>query len=543
MAIKVDGIKLKIRDVARVARPNGNGRFEKAALHPEARERIAATRAFIDKTWMHDDAPLMYAFNTGVGLFKDQRVLIADMEEYQRKTVYAHATGVGEPFSEDVTRAMMLLRANAFASNYSGPRVELVERLIEFLNAGLHPVIPQRGSVGASGDLAPLAHMAGAVCGFAEAEMIYKGRRMPARDAIAKAGFSPDFELGAKDASALINGSTTSLALGALATYDARRILKHADIAMSLSLEAMRGELAAFDPRVHKARPHPGQARVARNLLRILDGTRRCSQAARDVVFPDEPRQPGTPASPRVQDVYSLRCTPQVHGPAVEAVEYVERIIGTEMNSATDNPLIFDDGQGSYVSISGGHFHGQYVAQAMDVLAIAMTDLGSISERRLARLVDPTMSYGLPRNLLAGKRGLNTGFATVQCSMSALVMENRSLSTPGSVDSIPGKSNAEDHISNSTWCGRKARSIVENVEQIVAGELLMAAQALTLVEPLAKDFPLGKGSQAAMEAIRAVIPPALDGDRWYATEMRQALDLVRSGAVVEAVESAIGSLE
>jgi histidine ammonia-lyase len=213
------------------------------------------------------------------------------------------------------------------------------------------------------------------------------------------------------------------------------------------------------------------------------------------------------------------------------------------MNSATDNPLIFDDGKGGYVSISGGHFHGQYMAQAMDFLAIAIADLGAISERRLARLIDPTMSYGLPRNLLAGKRGLNTGFATVQCSMSALVMENRGLATPGSVDSIPGKSNAEDHVSNSTWSGRKARTIVENVEQIVAGELLMAAQALTLVEPIAKDYPLGKGSRAAMEAIRAVIPPALDGDRWYAIEMRQALDLVRSGAVVAAVESAIGELE
>jgi histidine ammonia-lyase len=543
MTVKLDGETLRIGDVARVARRSPAGQFAEAALHPEARERIAATRAYIDRTWMHDDAPLMYAFNTGVGLFKDQRVLISDMAAYQQKTVYAHATGVGEPFAEDVTRAMMMLRANAFASNYSGPRVELVERLIAFLNAGLHPVIPQKGSVGASGDLAPLAHMAGAVCGFAEAEMVYKGRRMPAREAIAEAGFSPDFDLGAKDASALINGSTTSLALGALATHDARRILKHADIAMCLSLEAMRGELAAFDPRVHRARPHPGQARVARNLLRILEGTKRCSQAARDVVFPDEPRQPGQPASPRVQDVYSLRCTPQVHGPAVEALEYVERIVGTEMNSATDNPLIFDDGEGGYVSISGGHFHGQYMAQAMDVLAIAMADLGTISERRLARLVDPTMSYGLPRNLLAGKRGLNTGYATVQCSMSALVMENRGLATPGSVDSIPGKSNAEDHISNSTWCGRKARTIVENVEQIVAGELLMAAQALTLVEPLAGDYRLGKGTQAAMEAIRAVIPPALEGDRWYATEMRQALELVRSGAVVEAVESAIGELE
>src|ERR671912_1488778 len=205
MTVTIDGATLAVPDVVRVARPGPDG-CETAALDPAARERIAATRAYIDRTWMHDDAPLMYAFNTGVGLFKDQRVLIADMAAYQRKTVYAHATGVGEPFAEDVTRAMMLLRANAFASNYSGPRVELVERLIAFLNAGLHPFIPQRGSVGASGDLAPLAHMAGAVCGFAEAEMIYRGERLPAREAIAQAGFDPTFTLGAKDASALING-------------------------------------------------------------------------------------------------------------------------------------------------------------------------------------------------------------------------------------------------------------------------------------------------------------------------------------------------
>ncbi|MFL5076759.1 MAG: histidine ammonia-lyase [Microvirga sp.] len=543
MTVKIDGAKLKIRDVVRVARPGPGGRFEKAALHPVARDKMAATRAYIDRHWMHDDAPLMYAFNTGVGLFKDQRILVGDMAEYQRKTVLAHATGVGEPFAEDATRAMMLLRANAFASNYSGPRLELVERLVAFLNAGLHPVIPQKGSVGASGDLAPLAHMAGAVCGFEEAEIVYKGKRLAAREAIRKAGFDPDFAMGAKDASALINGSTASLALGVLAVNDARRLLKQADIALCLSLEAMRGERDAFDPRLHKARPHVGQGRVARNALRVLDGTKRCSQAARDIVFPEESRAPGEPAPPRVQDVYSLRCAPQVHGPAVEAIEYAERILATEINAATDNPLIFADGAGGYVSISGGHFHGQYMAQALDFLGIAVADLGAIAERRLARLIDPAMSYGLPRNLLAGKRGLNTGYATVQCSMSALVMENRSLATPGSVDSIPGKGNAEDHVSNSTWCGRKARVIVENAEQIVASELLMAAQALTLVEPIASDFPVGKGTRAALDAIRAAIPPALEGDRWYATEMRQALELVRSGAVVEAVEAAVGALE
>ncbi|MFO1149477.1 MAG: aromatic amino acid ammonia-lyase [Alsobacter sp.] len=543
MTVKIDGRTLKAEGVVRVARPGASGRFEKARLDPAARERIAATRRYIDERWMNDDAPLMYAFNTGVGLFKDQRVLMSDMKAYQTKSIYAHATGVGEPFPEDATRAIMLLRANAFASNYSGPRVELVERLVDCLNAGLHPVIPSKGSVGASGDLAPLGHMAGAVCGMPEAEMVYKGRRMAARDALAKAGLSPDFDLGAKDASALINGSTVSLAVGVLAMHDARRILKTANVSLALSLEAMRAEKAAFDPRVHAARPHPGQAAVARNVLRLIGDSQRCSEGARLTVYPDENRQPGKPPAPRVQDVYSLRCAPQVHGPAMEALAYIEGVMGREINSATDNPLIFDDGQGGYVSISGGHFHGQYVAQAMDLLALTMTDLGAICERRLARLVDPTMSYGLPRNLLAGKRGLNTGFATVQCSMSALVMENRTLSMPGSVDSIPGKSNAEDHVSNSTWCARKARTVVENAEMIVAGELLMAAQALSLVEPIAKDHPLGAGSRAALEAIRAVIPPTLDGDRWYATEMQQALELVRSGAVLEAAEAAVGRLE
>ena len=260
-------------------------------------------------------------------------------------------------------------------------------------------------------------------------------------------------------------------------------------------------------------------------------------------VFPEESRAPGVAPPPRVQDVYSLRCAPQVHGPVKEALAYVDGIINREINSATDNPLIFEEADGGYTCISAGHFHGQYVAQAMDLLAISMADLSSICERRLARLIDPTLSYGLPRNLLAGKKGLNTGWGTVQCSMSALVMENRTLSSPGSVDSIPGKSNAEDHVSNSTWCGRKARIVVENAEQVVAAEILMACQALTLVDDLARAHPLGKGTRAALEAVRAVIPASLGPDRWYQTEMLDALALVKSGAVVAAVEAAVGALE
>ena len=541
MTLQFDGLSLRARDVVRIARSSGGGRYEKIRLAPKARDAIINTRAMIDATLMTDDAPLIYAFNTGVGLFKDRRISMADMPAYQRKTIYAHATGLGEPFSEDVTRAIMLLRANAFASNYSGPRIEIVDRLIDFLNAGLHPVIPAKGSVGASGDLAPLAHMAGALCGFEEAEIIYRGKRMPARDAIKKAGLEPDIVLGAKDASALINGSTVSLALAVLALEDAKRVLKTADISLSLTLEALRGERIAFDPRLHQARPHPGQIASARNVLAITEGSQRCSEAARLTVFPEETRAPAVIPPPRVQDVYSLRCGPQVHGPVREALAYCDGIIGREINSATDNPLIFAE-NGALHSISGGHFHGQYLAQTMDLLAIAMTDLGSISERRLARLIDPTMSYGLPRNLLAGKQGLNTGFATVQCSMSALVMENRTLSMPASVDSIPGKSNAEDHVANSTWAGRKALTIVENVTHIIGCEMLMAAQALSLVEAIAAAHPIGHGSAAALAAIRTRIAPALDGDRWYATEMQQACDLVSDGSVVAAVELAVGKL-
>ena len=539
----IDGHALTASDVLAVARPDAGGLRAKAVLGDDARAALTGTRAYIDAHFMHDDAPLMYAFNTGVGLFKDQRIRMDEMQDYQRLSVYAHATGLGEPFDAEAVRATMLLRANAFASNYSGPRVAVVERLLDCLNAGIVPVIPQKGSVGASGDLAPLAHLAAAVCGFDEAESFYEGRRMPARAALELAGLPPDFPLEAKDASALINGSTVSLAVGVLALEEMKRVLKHAEIALALTLECLRAEKAAFDPRVHRARPHRGQAATARNVLRLIGDSRRCSEDARVTLYPDEARAPRQAAPPRVQDVYSLRCAPQVHGPVREALAYIDGILAIEINAATDNPLIVPEDGGTYTCISAGHFHGAYVAQAMDLLGISATDLGSISERRLARLVDPTLSYGLPRNLLAGKKGLNTGYATVQCSMSALVMENRTLSMPGSVDSVPGKSNAEDHVSNSTWCARKARTIVGNVEGIVAGEILMACQALSLVADLAREHPLGTGTQAALDAVRAVIAPALSGDRWYHTEIADAVALVRSGAIVAAVEAAVGPLE
>ena len=523
---------LELEEVVAVAR---KGR--PVSLDQELLRRLAVTRSEIAARWLGAEAPLIYSLNTGVGAFKDRRVAPEDMESYQVKMILAHASGLGGPFPEDVVRAMLLLRLNAFSADLSGISPALAQRIVDFLNFGLTPMVPAKGSVGASGDLAPLAHLAGALLGFPEAEIFFEGARRPASQAIAAAGLDPAPTMAAKEASALLNGSTASLAVAVLALADAEMLARHADLGLALSLEAMRCEKDAFDPLLQAARPHPGQTLVARNVLRLVSDSQRMTHDARALVFPDETRAPGSPAPARVQDSYALRCAPQVHGPVREALAYVRRILETEVNSATDNPLILHD-EGGRRPISGGHFHGQYLAQAMDFLAIALADLSAIAERRVARLIDPVLSFGLPRNLASGKQGLNTGYATVQCSLSALVMENRSLATPGSVDSIPGKGNAEDHVSNSTWCARKAAMVAANAKYVIAGEILAAAQALSLVAELAADYPIGRGSTAALAALRETIPARLEGDVWFATDMDAALSLLESGDLLKACAAA-----
>ncbi|WP_220810122.1 HAL/PAL/TAL family ammonia-lyase [Noviherbaspirillum aridicola] len=533
----IDGFTLTPEQVVAVARDPSI----RVGLADSSRAALKESRDYIEATWMHDEAPMMYSFNTGVGLLKDTRIKVENIGLFQIQMIKAHAAGMGEPFSEEVSRATMLLRANAFASNYSAPRVEVVDRLLAFLNAGIHPVMPQKGSVGASGDLAPLAYLGAAIAGFPQAEVIYQGKRMSAPEAIAQAGIAPvEFELKAKDASALINGCTVSLAVAALAAHDARALLADACISLGLTLEAMRAEMSGFDERIHLARPHPGQIRTAAIIRRLLQGSTRTSHEARSVQFPEELRRSDIPYTPRIQDVYSLRCAPQVYGPVFDALDYIDGIIAKETNSATDNPLIFGKDGGGFEIISGGNFHGQYLAQAMDLLAMAVADLGSICERRIARLIDPTLSWGLPRNLMTGIRGVNTGYPVVQCSMSALVMENRTLCMPGSVDSIPAKGNSEDHISNSTWCARKAATVVANTQYIVGVEMLLAAQGLTMTESLLPGFVLGQGTQAAYEEIRRQIPACLDGDRWFHDDIATARSFVLEGTVRAAVEKAVG---
>jgi len=528
LVITADGLSLQ--DVVDVARNDC-----KISISPALLAQFDITKAYIAEHWMHDEAPLIYSLNTGVGSFKDRRVDVSDIEQYQRNLILSHATGLGEPFARDVVRATLLLRLNAFAADVSGISSLLAQRFVDFLNAGLTPVVPCQGSVGASGDLAPLAHLSGALCGFAEAEIDYQGQRLAAAAAIEQAGLEVNLVLGAKDASAMLNGSTVSLALAALAVADAENVLRHADLGLALSLEAMRGEKDAFDPALHATRPHRGQALVARNVMSMVGQSQRMTAAARDLVFPGEDRAPDQPASKRVQDPYSMRCAPQVHGPARDALAYVRGVIETEINSATDNPLILHDGDNRR-AISGGHFHGQYVAQAMDFLAIALADLASICERRVARLIDPVMSFGLARNLASGTPGLNTGYATVQCSLSALVMENRTLATPGSVDSIPGKGNSEDHVSNSTWCARKAAQVSANTAAVVAGEILVAAQALSMLDEIAGEFPPAGPTRALVEALREVVPQRQDGDVWFAADIQRAQALVESASLLDVLD-------
>lgn len=540
MTILIDGFTLTAEQVVAIARDPK----VKVSLASSSREALKQSRDYIESTWMHDEAPMMYSFNTGVGLLKDTRIKVEHIELFQTQLIRAHAAGLGEPFSEEVSRATMLLRANAFASNYSAPRVEVVDRLLAFLHAGIHPIMPQKGSVGASGDLAPLSYLAAAIAGFDEAEVKYQGKRMSAPQAIEQAKIGPiKFDLKAKDASALINGCTASLAVAVLAAHDARKLLLDACVSLSLTLEAMRAEMSAFDERIHLARPHAGQIKTAAIIRKLLQGSTRTTHEARAVQFSDELRRTDIPYTPRIQDVYSLRCTPQVYGPIFDALDYIDGILAKEINSATDNPLIFPKEDGDFEIISGGNFHGQYLAQAMDLLAMAIADLGSICERRIARLIDPTLSWGLPRNLMSGIRGVNTGYPVVQCSMSALVMENRTLCMPGSVDSIPSKGNSEDHISNSTWCARKAATVIANTQYIVGVEMLLAAQGLTMTEALLPGFVLGEGTQAAYEEIRRQIPACLDGDRWFHRDIEAAHSFVMTGSIRAAVEKKIGKFD
>ncbi len=538
--VVIDGKNLCADAVVSVARHGAQVR-----LSEQARVHLRDTRDYIETAWFSSDAPPIYAFNTGVGQRKNIRIDLSEMEVFQINLMKAAAAGAGDPMPAEVVRAMLLLRINAFATNHSGVRTEIVDRLIAMLNAGITPVVAAKGSVGASGDLAPLALMSAAMIGAPESRVAYRGEHMPAPEAFQRAGLPQTIDLKAKDTAALINGATASLAYAVLVAHDARHLLRNASVSLCLSLEALRAETACFEDRMMLARAHPGQRRIARSIRQILGDSQRCSEPARAVApWPTAGAavlEAPAKAAPRIQDAYSLRCAPQVHGPVLDALEYIDGILATEMNSATDNPLIFKEEQ-SYSVISGGNFHGQYIAQAMDLLALVLADLSAISDRRSSRLVDPACNFGLPAGLSALNPGVNPGLAGVQSTGTGLVLENTGLCSPASVISLPAKANTEDHISNSCFAARRTRTVLENTQTVIAIEMLLAANALDIADKALADFALGTGTDVAWKTLRDHIPVALGGGRWVGRDIEQVRNLVTQNTVLDRVQLACGSL-
>ena len=501
------GRPLAISDVVAVARHG-----TPVTLCDDARARMATSRAFIER--IVAEGRVVYGVTTGFGKLANVRIAPEDVQQLQRNLIVSHAMGVGDPLSTEVVRAMLLLRAQSLAQGFSGIRIEVVELLLALLNRGVHPVIPSQGSVGASGDLAPLAHMALTLIGEGEAE--YQGTRRPAAEALAAAGLAP-VTLQAKEGLALINGTQAMTAIGALTVYDGQQLATACDIAAAMSLEALKGSRAPFDLRVTAVRPHPGAAETAANVLAIsANSPVHASHADCD----------------KIQDAYSLRCIPQVHGASRDGLRHASEVVTREVNAVTDNPLVF---AGDDLVISAGNFHGQPVALVMDYAKIAIAELANIAERRVEHMLDPAVS-GLPA-FLARQGGLHSGLMISQYTAASLVSENKVLAHPASVDSIPTSANQEDHVSMGTTAARQCAMILENSRWVIAVELLNATQALDFHAPLVP----GPGVGAAVALIRSVVPP-LDADRIMTGDLAAVRLLITSGKLRAAVEKAVGEL-
>jgi histidine ammonia-lyase len=480
------------------------------ALAVEARGSMEAARALVERVGEHT-----YGVNTGFGRFVSESIPDDQVDELQLRLLRSHACGVGEPYPDEVVRAAMLLRANTLAKGYSGARIETVELLIECLNRGVLPRVPARGSVGASGDLAPLAHLALPLVG--EGQAWFDGALLPGEEALAAAGLEP-IRLAAKEGLSLINGTQFMAAMSALALVRASRLARTADLACALSLEALQGSRTSFHPAIHEARPLRGQQDSAANVLRLLEG----SAIIESHRWCD-----------KVQDAYSLRCAPQVHGASRDLLDSFETTVAVELNAATDNPLVLvDEG----LVVSNGNFHGQPLAFGLDTLAMAVSELANISERRVERLVNPSLSDGLPP-FLTLEGGLNSGFMIPQYVAASLVSENKSLCHPASVDSIPTSAGQEDHVSMGNAAGLKALRVLANAELALAIELLAGAQAIEFLAPL-EPAP---GVRATHDAVRELSERVRD-DRSLADDIERVADAIRDGSIIAAAEAEIGAL-
>ncbi|MFQ6087981.1 MAG: histidine ammonia-lyase [Candidatus Methanofastidiosia archaeon] len=496
--IIIDGESLKIQEVFEVAL----NRF-RVSLSKDAKDRVLKNRFELEE--ILEGGEIIYGVNTGFGEFLKIKISKEETMKLQENLIRSHSFGVSKPLAKEFVRAAMLLRANALAKGFSGVRLEIIKTLLEMLNRGVHPIVPSKGSVGASGDLQPLSHIALVMMGEGKAE--YKGEVLAGIEALKRAGIS-SLTFSFKEGLALINGTQIMTGIGALLVSRSENLLKNAQIASAMSFEALRGNEEAFDERIQALRKHPGQAKVAKNMKRLLEG-RVCD-------------------TENLQDAYTLRCIPQVLGAIFDTLEYVEKIIETEMNSATDNPLIF---KGDV--LSGGNFHGEPVALALDFLGIALSEIGNFSERRISRLLDPTLS-GLKASLIE-KAGLNSGLMITQYTAAALASENKILSHPASVDSIPTSANQEDHVSMGTTAALKAFEILKNVERIVSIEYLCAAQALDFL----RRTEFGKGVKIAYKVIRKRVRRVED-DRVLVGDLEHIKKLLRDGKLSSEVERVLG---
>ncbi len=506
-SITIGNKKLTIDKLVSVARSSIN-----VHLSDEARNKINKTYGMVLK-WI-DEKKVIYGLSTGFGALSHVIISKKNLKKLQRNIILSHAAGVGNFMDKDIVRAMMLLKLNDFSMGHSGISIKTVETLEYILNAGIIPLIPEKGSVGASGDLVPLAHLALVLIG--EGDACLNGKKLTGRQALLKCGKKP-LVLDAAEGLSLLNGTQAMTAIGALAAHDADKLCKISDIAASMSLEVLMGSRTEFDPRIYKLRPHPGHGKAAANMLKITKNSEIIS-SHKDCT--------------RVQDAYTLRCSPQVHGASIDAVNYVTGVIETEINSCTGNPLLFCE---TKEFLTGGNFHGQPIALAMDFLCIAVSEIGNISERRIERLVNPKLS-GLPA-FLVEDGGLNSGFMIAQYTAAALVSENKILSHPASVDSIPTSANKEDHVSMGTIAARKAKEIVKNSETILAIELLCAAQAIDLFT----NKKPGEGTLAAYKTIRANVSH-LHEDRILSKDIETVRNLILNGEIIQNTEKAVGPL-
>jgi histidine ammonia-lyase len=508
----IDGETLRIEDIVKVAREN-----VKVAIPERAKKQVRKSREILEKLVRKNH--VIYGVNTGFGALSNRIISQEEIEQLQFNLIRSHSTGVGEPLKTEIVRALMLLRANTLAKGYSGIRLETLETLVEMLNKGVHPIIPAKGSVGASGDLAPLSHMILVLIGEGKAE--HQGQVMSGKEAMEKAGIKP-IQLESKEGVALNNGTQLMTAIAALTVCDAENLIKTAEFATSLTLEALLGVSDAFNEKIHKVRPHSGQAITAKNIREMTAGSQ-LIQTGKEAMNKIH----------RPHDPYSLRCTPQVLGAARDAIAYAKRVVEVEINSATDNPLVFPDEE---ICLSGGNFHGQPVSLAMDLLGIALTMVGNISERRIARLLDEKLNNGLPAFLVSpeAKTGLNSGLMTVQYTAAALASENKVLAHPACADSIPTSANFEDFVSMGVSASQKAMQILENTEYITAIELLCAAQAVEFRGP----EKLGKGTKIGYRTIRRTVP-MLKEDRALSEDIEKIRQAIRKRIILEEIEEKI----